>query len=207
MLRSMFSFQIFSCFSSSHFISYLSKSLHLSPLLFILILTSSFLSIFQFFYPPCPPHLNRFLLLSSPRIPLPEQAKDGGKFCATVRDSSVKCIPPQSPDPRATVYGWYGEEQCVEVTLLPSTTVCPPPPPPPPIPNRISLRLPIVPPSLPLDLALALLPPFSIPLANSPLASSRRPSPLFSSQMFSGHCRGAEPELDRKLCPDCRQAT
>jgi len=57
------------------------------------------------------------------------------RMCATARDNSTLCVPPRSPDPRATSYGWYGEEHCVDVYIVaPSLAwvgdLLPSPPPP-----------------------------------------------------------------------------
>ena len=40
------------------------------------------------------------------------------RMCATPRDNSTLCVPPRSPDERATQSGWYGEEHCVDLLVI-----------------------------------------------------------------------------------------
>lgn len=50
--------------------------------------------------------------------PLPTDVNLTVRVCATPRDNSTLCVPPRSPDERATVLGWYGEEHCVDILVV-----------------------------------------------------------------------------------------
>jgi len=51
--------------------------------------------------------------------PLPSDRNLTVRVCATPRDNSTLCVPPRSPDTRATSLGWYGEEHCVDMFVVP----------------------------------------------------------------------------------------
>ena len=50
--------------------------------------------------------------------PMPVDVNRTIRTCATPRDNSTLCVPPRSPDERATHSGWYGEEHCVDLLVI-----------------------------------------------------------------------------------------
>jgi hypothetical protein len=53
--------------------------------------------------------------------PMADDANRTIRVCATPRDNSTLCVPPRSPDARATASGWYGEEHCIDLFVVPAT--------------------------------------------------------------------------------------